>query len=129
MMSKKTSRTLLDWQAYGPRIIEATFRTTNKRISMHVIQCYAPTNDANETDKDLFYSRLQYVVDQCPKRNVTLLMGDLNAKVGHCNRGYESVMGRHGLGNMNENGERFADFCSANELVIGGTVFPHNRIR
>ena len=26
---------------------------------------------------------------------------------------------------MNENGERWADFCQANELVIGGTLFPH----
>ena len=26
---------------------------------------------------------------------------------------------------MNENGERWADFCQANELVIGGMLFPH----
>ena len=26
---------------------------------------------------------------------------------------------------MNENGELLTDFCTANELVIGGTLFPH----
>ena len=34
-------------------------------------------------------------------------------------------MGKQGLGVMNDNGERFADFCSLNDLVIGGTIFPH----
>ena len=26
---------------------------------------------------------------------------------------------------MNENGELLTNFCAANELVIGGTLFPH----
>ena len=34
-------------------------------------------------------------------------------------------MGRHGLGEMNENGEMFADPCASNRLVIRGSVFPH----
>ena len=37
-------------------------------------------------------------------------------------------MGTHGLGQMNENGERFADLCALNQLVIGGSIFPHKRI-
>ncbi|VDO59560.1 unnamed protein product [Schistosoma margrebowiei] len=37
-------------------------------------------------------------------------------------------MGRHGLGKRNENGERFANLCAFNKLVIGGTIFPHQRI-
>ncbi|CAG2252724.1 unnamed protein product [Mytilus edulis] len=54
-------------------------------------------------------------------------MGDLNAKVGSDNTGYEQVMGRHGLGEMNENGELFANHCANHNLVIGGTVFPHKK--
>ena len=34
-------------------------------------------------------------------------------------------MGKHGLGNINDNGERLCDFCSMNGLVITGTCFPH----
>ena len=37
-------------------------------------------------------------------------------------------MGTQGLGMMNENGERFADLCALNQLVIGGSIFPHKRI-
>jgi hypothetical protein len=42
--------------------------------------------------------------------------------------GYEDVMGTHGLGQRNENGERFADLCTLNQLVIGGSLFPHKHI-
>ena len=34
-------------------------------------------------------------------------------------------MGPDGIGEMNENGEIFADFCAVNSLEIGGTLFPH----
>ena len=37
-------------------------------------------------------------------------------------------MGRHGMGEINENGTRFVSFCSANNLVIGGTLFQHRNI-
>ena len=36
---------------------------------------------------------------------MTILMGNFNAKIGSDNSGYEVVMGRQGLGKMNENGE------------------------
>lgn len=35
-------------------------------------------------------------------------------------------MGKHGArAEMNENNERWADFCEANEVVISETPFPH----
>ena len=37
-------------------------------------------------------------------------------------------MGRHGYGEKNENGEKFANLCATNSLVIGGTLFSHKRI-
>ncbi|XP_076452167.1 uncharacterized protein LOC143287768 [Babylonia areolata] len=99
-----------------------------KRIKMNVIQCYAPTNESDEEAKDQFYDRLQKVMAKYPEKDVNILMGDLNAKIGQDNTGYEEVMGRHGLGEMNGNGERFADFCAMNNLVIGGSTFPHRRV-
>lgn len=29
---------------------------------------------------------------------------------------------------MNENGERFVDFCGLNDFVIGGSIFVYKRI-
>ena len=59
---------------------------------------------------------------------MTILMGDFNARIGSDNTGYEDIMGTPGLGQMNDNGERFADLCALNQLVIGGSIFAHNRI-
>ena len=95
---------------------------------MNVIQCYALTNDSEDEVKDQFYHRLQSVIDNFPKRDVTILMGDFNAKIGSDNIGYEEVMGQCGLGVMNDNGERLGDLCALNKLVFGGSVFPHRRI-
>uniref|UniRef100_A0A8C3IT77 Endonuclease/exonuclease/phosphatase domain-containing protein n=1 Tax=Chrysemys picta bellii TaxID=8478 RepID=A0A8C3IT77_CHRPI len=55
-------------------------------------------------------------------------MGDFNAKIGPDNTGYEQVMGTHALGEMSENGESFVDLCALNNLVIGGSIFPHKQI-
>ncbi len=94
---------------------------------MNIIQCYAPTNDSEE-DKEDFYNRLQTIIDSHSWRDITMVMGDINAKIGRDNSGYEEVMGREDLGEMNENGERFADLCAVRNLVIGGSVFPHRQI-
>ncbi|VDO73093.1 unnamed protein product [Schistosoma margrebowiei] len=107
---------------------ELSTNTKKEGILMNIIQCYAPTNDSNDDIKDQFYERLQSVIEKCPRKDLTILMGDLNAKVGIDNTGYEDIMGRHGLGERNENGERFANLCAFNKLVIGGTIFPHKRI-
>ena len=57
-----------------------------------------------------------------------IVMGDLNAKVGSSNAHRGEVMGKFGVGIMNDNGERLCDFCSVNGLVITGTIFPHKEI-
>ncbi|CAH8465462.1 unnamed protein product [Schistosoma haematobium] len=128
MLSKQAQNALIGWESHGPRIIKASFKTKKEGISMNIIQCYAPTNDYNEDAKDQFYNRLQSIVEKCPTKDLTILMGDFNAKVGTDNTGYEDIIGRHGLGERNENGERFANLCAFNKLVIGGTIFPHKRI-
>ena len=48
--------------------------------------------------KVLFYHKLQTVLDKMKEKDVTILMGDFNAKIGSNNRGYEEVIGTHGIG-------------------------------
>ncbi|VDP53897.1 unnamed protein product [Schistosoma curassoni] len=82
MLSKQARNALIGWESHGPRIIKASFKTKKEGISMNVIQCYAPTNGYNEDTKNQFYYRLQSIVENCPTKDLTILMGDLNAKVG-----------------------------------------------
>ena len=99
-----------------------------RKIALNIVQSYAPTNDKDEEVKDQFYNRLQSILYKLKEKDMTILMRDLNTKIGADNHGYEEVMGRHGLCEMNENGEMFADLCASNRLVIGDSVFPHRRI-
>ena len=95
-----------------------------------VVQVYAPTNDADYESKEEFYEQLQWEVEATPtcRHDVLIVMGNLNAKIGDDNRGWEKVVGRHRLGRTNENGERLATFCGNNDLVIGGSLFKHTAI-
>ena len=128
MLAKQAQKALIAWEALGPRLIHATFRTSNSKINLNVIQVYAPTNDKDETIKEEFYSLLRKVLEKRKSKDITVLMGDFNAKIGDNNMGYEETMGKHGLGTMNENGEMLANLCATNQLIIGGSLFPHKRI-
>ena len=55
-------------------------------------------------------------------------MGDFNVKIVSEHRGYEEILGQHGLEERNDNSEKFADLCALSNLVIGGNVFQHNMI-
>ena len=101
-MFRTAQRALIGWEGHGSRIITATFPRKETRINIDVIQCYAPTNDSDEQDKEEFYSRLLTIIQDRPERNIIIVMRDLNAKIGSDNRGYEEAMGQQGLGEMND---------------------------
>ena len=65
-------------------------------------------------------------MDQKAKKDLLIMMGDFNAKIGKDNIRKELVMGKGGLDETNETGELFTDFCHFISLVLGGSVFPHN---
>ena len=126
MMSKLAAKALIEWVPVSPRIITAPFNSKGRKVTL--INCYAPTNNTIDELKQEFYNSLQGVLDHTPRRDIRILMGDLNAKIGSDNTGRERIMGRHGLGCLNENGERFTNLCAFNDLVIGGSIFPHKSI-
>ena len=118
ILKKGADRSLLEWKPINSRLIKA--RLKGKQNNLTLIQCYAPTNDSEDDLKDNFYLRLQAEIEQVPMQDLIIIMGDLNAKVGADNSGSDRVMGRHGSGIINENGERLVEFCTTNNLVIGG---------
>ena len=122
LLSKDAAKSLIEGEPVSKRFLTARFASKGRNIS--IVQCYAPTNSADPEEKDNFYQQLQAIVHKTPKRDIQIVMGDLNAKVGEVNTNWKGTMGTEGLGEMNENGVLFADFCAFNELVIGGSLFP-----
>ena len=104
-------------------------RFKSKHIKTTIIQVYAPTNDADTNEKDGFFELLQQVYDRTPRHDIIITMGNWNAKLGHQMEGENGVVGRHGLGSdRSDNGERFIEFCAANNMAIITTMFPHKDI-
>ena len=54
---------------------------------MDVIQYYASTNDSSEGVEEEFYSRLSTMIQNSPRQNITIMMGDFSTKIGWDNRG------------------------------------------
>nr|CAH8843517.1 unnamed protein product [Trichobilharzia regenti] len=126
MMSPTATKALMQWEPISSRIMTARFNSKGRKVT--VIQCYAPTNVSEQEKKEAFYRQLQAIMDNVPNGDIKILMGDMNAKLGGDNTGRELTMGREALGEMNDNGELFSDFCAFNDLVIGGSVFKHKDI-
>ncbi|XP_035785928.1 uncharacterized protein LOC118463450 isoform X1 [Anopheles albimanus] len=55
-------------------------------------------------------------------------MGDLNAQIGSDNGKYKHIMGPHGVDPPDRNGPLFVEFCNANNMVIGGSLFRHREM-
>jgi len=98
-----------------------------KPCNIAVVQVYAPTADSSDEDIEEFYKQLEKVLKELPRKDVKLIIGDWNAKVGTDNDGYEAVMGRYGYGQRNARGERLLEFALHQEMVICNTRYQKKR--
>ena len=94
-----------------------------KPFSIIVIQVYALTSNAEETEIEWFYEDLELTT----KKVVLSIIGDWNPKVG--SQETPGVTGRFGLGVQNEAGQRLIEFCQENALLIANTLFQQHKRR
>ena len=98
-----------------------------KPFNITVIQVYAPTSNAEETEVERFYEDLQDLLELTPKKDVFYIIRDWNAKVG--SQETPRVTGKFGLGMWNEAGQKLIEFCQENALVIANTLFQQHKRR
>ena len=82
---------------------------------------YALTEASDLTVKDAFHAALKSVVDQCPRRETFLVLGDFNASTGTGRDGYETCVGPHGSGTVNQNSTKSFDFARSHGLRVAGS--------
>ena len=102
-------------------------RLQGKPFNITVIQVYAPTSNAEETEVEQFYEDLQDLLELTPKKDVLFIIGDWNAKVG--SQETPGVTGKFGLGMHNQARQRLIEFCQENTLVITNTIFQQYKRR
>ena len=105
LLLNKATQSMIGWEPVCNRIITARFHTRNVKAT--IIQVYAPSEDTADVDKDSFYDKLQGVLNETPKHDLIILIGDMNAHIDQNRMGFEQTKGLHGTAKItNDNGDR-----------------------
>ena len=121
LLSPQAKKALIGYNPISSRLISAKFAATPFDIT--VIHAYAPTSSSTDEDIESFYSDIEDALAQTGKKDIIILTGDWNAKVGQDNTDWTSVMGKYGYGDRNERGERLLEFATMHNLFICNTRF------
>ena len=94
IINKKLSKYVLGYNPVNDRII--TIKLQGKPTNITVIQVYDSTLDSNEDVKEQFYSELENTISKISKKDILIIMGDWNSKVG--DKKFLNITGQYGLG-------------------------------
>lgn len=125
---KDTVKAVMGCRPVSSRLI--TIRLKAAPFNITIIQAYAPTCDYDDEDVENFYEQLQEVIDQTPRKDIIVVQGDWNAKVGEdaC-KNWKGICGQYCNNETNERGLRLLEFASYNNLVLANTFGPHKASR
>ena len=84
-------------------------------------------SNAEEAEVEQFYEDLQDLLKLAPQKDVILIIGHWNAKLGSLEIPW--VTGKFGLGVQNEAGQKLTELFQENALVIANTVFQQHKRR
>ena len=94
MLAPTASRALMGWASFGDRLL--TLQFAGPSITT-VVVAYAPTNPSADAAKDSFYQLLKDVLDNIPEHHMTVVLGDMNAKVGRDKDSWHGIVGGFGV--------------------------------
>uniref|UniRef100_A0A8D8SN59 Craniofacial development protein 2 n=1 Tax=Cacopsylla melanoneura TaxID=428564 RepID=A0A8D8SN59_9HEMI len=99
-----------------------------KPVNVNFIQVYAPPSYSSEDEIEEFYADLKKVREKLCSQEITIIMGDWNAKIGEGKE--DKIVGAFGLGDRNERGDRLLEFCKEANHCIMNTFFklPKRRL-
>ena len=116
ILNNEPSRSLMGWKPVNDRILRARCKSCHNKAT--IIHVYAPTEEAEEEKND-FYNSLQDTLNEIPKHDIKILMGDTNVQISRNRDGFEHMIGSFGSAfHTNNNGERLILFYSINGYCI-----------
>ncbi|XP_055388330.1 uncharacterized protein LOC129616782 [Condylostylus longicornis] len=80
IVNKSIQKGIIGFNPVNERI--CTLRIKGKFNNICLISAYAPTEEASETIKEVFYDELSLVCERVSKYDTIIIMGDFNAKIG-----------------------------------------------
>ena len=99
-------------------------------LNITVIQVYAPTGTHSDEEIEDFYQELNTLLKQIPKKDIKIVQGDWNAKVGtDAYTEWAGNVGRYGWGETNDRGRRLLEFARYNNLTLANTLYNHKASR
>ncbi|XGW11810.1 hypothetical protein V3C99_012907 [Haemonchus contortus] len=102
----------------SPRFAILRLRHTHMK-TISIVNCYSPHSTADEEELDAFYDQLEENIHN-EKSFYKFIVGDFNARLGGA-REEEFRIGKFGMGDRNENGNRLAGLLSAARLFHGNS--------
>ena len=114
-----------DYKEITEKVCVATIKLEKYNRNFKFISTYAPALEVSEKDENIreeFYGAINNTGNGISRRNMLIIVGDMNAKIGTGHHDYPECIGRYGKGKMNSNGKQFA---LLNDLFLTNTKFKH----
>ncbi|KAK2710066.1 hypothetical protein QYM36_013665 [Artemia franciscana] len=124
MITPKIALGLMDYEAVSDRIVLA-------RLKGHltILSVYAHIHDIPDHLKDKFYADLQLTLNKIPRKDILVIGGDFNGRIGTRLNDSEWAIINHGLGDRCINGVRLIMFAMLNNLSVANTWFKYKPFR
>ena len=127
-MHKNTVNTVMGFRPVSSRVI--TIRLRASPLSITIVQVYAPTSTHSDEEIEDVYHQVQEVVDETPKRDILVVQGDWNAKIGEdAQEDWEDNCRPYCNATTNDRGLRLLEFATRNNLKVTNTLHPHKESR
>lgn len=125
-VNKKIISRVIGFEPVTDRLCKLRLRGRFRNITL--VTAYAPIENAEETQKETFYDELSTLLDRIPTYDLTIVLGDFNAKIGKEDF-VKEVGGSYTLHEeTNENGKMLVQLAAANKLIIKSTCYDHKKI-
>lgn len=121
LVSKKYASRIEQYVGISERIA-MIMMNIHEKITLKIIQVYAPTSTHPDEEIDEFYEKI-IETNTCYHSTYTLIIGDFNAKIGQRLEETESYIGEFGYGVRNDRGETLVNFLHSNKYFAMNTFY------